>query len=946
LIDACVALDLEFLDSTEHGREIIEIGAIRFEADREIESYATLVRTKARVSHRLTRLTGLTQDHLTDALPLQEALAELSNLLDVTPIVGQSISIDVEQLRRVGLNLSAPLFDTFELGSLLLPGLPSYDLESIARALGLEPGPVRHRALTDARLAQRVFNALCARIGDLDLDTLRQVNRLALPLDWPPRALFTAAEQARERAQTNASPALPDLPGWLRWQAGGKARVDPITRGSPVPPRPLDVERVAAQLRTSGAVARVIDGFEERPEQIVMARAVAETLNAGGELLAEAGTGVGKSLAYLLPAVELAVDNGRRVVVATSTINLQDQLAQRELPTVQAVLNRPVRFSVLKGRSNYLCLRRWLALLQSEQLSADERRLLIKTLIWLPQTTTGDRAELRLFGREEEAWERINAVTEACTPGRCAFHRRGTCFLARARRAAEGSHVVVINHALLVATAGRPRGSVLPAFDYLIVDEAHHLEDQATAQLGWQLGTSELTTSLARLLPDALAGAAGLLRQAGGSLQRSGQPLDRLVADLEQEAVELGAALQQLFQRLRRFTGDHGQRAENRSTTVRLTTAARTQPAWSEIEIAWDDQRERMAIFRRDLTALVRALEAGPDQDSDECEALTGELAAQVDLWEQVAERLDAVLLEGPSETVAWIAARRGEDLIVNAAPLHVGSTLGALLSAPVATVLTSATLTAANSFDYLRERLGLGEPRELVVGSPFDYANAALIYLPVDLPEPTVPGYQSSVERVTGQLIAALDGRTLVLFTAYSQLRATYQALKDPLEARQIELLGQRMDGVSRARLLERFRGADRVALMGTTSFWEGVDVVGEALSCLVIARLPFNAPNDPVLEARAEQFDDPFNQYTVPQAILRFRQGFGRLIRSKSDRGVLVVLDRRLRTRAYGQAFLNSLSGCTVQEGPGSRAGAAARDWLAVSPSSGQSGGKPAIA
>ncbi len=364
-----------------------------------------------------------------------------------------------------------------------------------------------------------------------------------------------------------------------------------------------------------------------------------------------------------------------------------------------------------------------------------------------------------------------------------------------------------------------------------------------------------------------------------------------------------------------------------------MTAAARAQPAWSEIEIAWDDQRERLATFRRDLHTLVRALEAGPEQDNDEREALTGELAAQGEWWDQVAERLDAVLLEGPSHTVAWIATRRGEDLLINAAPLHVGSTLGALLSAPTATVLTSATLTAANSFDYLRERLGLGEARELVVGSPFDYANAALIYLPADLPEPTVPGYQSSVERVTGQLIAALDGRTLVLFTAYSQLRATYQALKDPLEARQIELLGQRMDGASRGRLLERFRGADRVALMGTTSFWEGVDVVGEALSCLVIARLPFNAPNDPVFEARAEQFEDPFSQYTVPQAILRFRQGFGRLIRSKTDRGVLVVLDRRIRTRAYGQAFLDSLPNCTVQEGPGSRAGAAARDWLSLS-------------
>jgi DNA polymerase-3 subunit epsilon/ATP-dependent DNA helicase DinG len=386
-----------------------------------------------------------------------------------------------------------------------------------------------------------------------------------------------------------------------------------------------------------------------------------------------------------------------------------------------------------------------------------------------------------------------------------------------------------------------------------------------------------------------------------------------------------------------------------------LTGAARAQPAWSDVEIAWDNQNGRLLRLLRALGELTEALESVVDHD-EAWEELSAELAVQVAFWQTWRDRLWSVLAEPSAETIAWLTAAAptgaapssssgpstgsgraevGGRVYLNAAPLSVGQHLReGLFANKDCVVLTSATLAAAGSFRYIRERLGLEEARELLLGSPFEYPRAALAYLPTDVPEPTTSSYQPAVEALLGNLIVSLEGRTLVLFTSYSQLRASYRALYEPLGAQGIALLAQGVDGSSRAHLLEGFKKGSRVALFGTASFWEGVDVIGEALSCLVIARLPFTSPGDPIFQARSEMFEEPFNQYAVPQAVLRFRQGFGRLIRSRSDRGVLVVLDRRLKTRYYGRAFLQSLPDCTFREGPAAQAASAAREWLSMTP------------
>jgi DNA polymerase-3 subunit epsilon/ATP-dependent DNA helicase DinG len=926
-----VSLDLEILEA-ENGAEIIEVGAIKFRGRETLGTFSALVRPTGTLSYRIAQLTGLTASELAAGEPIQEILPRLSAFVGGVPLVGQSIGLDVEHLRRAGLVLANPRLDTFELAVLMRPGLRTHDLQSVARDLGVT-GQAPHRALADAVLARDVFLALVERVGKLGLDELSQIVRLAGPLDWPLKLVFAEAQRQRVR-ELIESRSLADA------GAGRGLLPDlrPVEPRQPLEPKdrlePLDAASLCAALEPAGSIAGALPGFEDRPEQRRMLAEVAEAFNDGEILLVEAGTGTGKSLAYLLPALAFAVANSRRVIVSTNTINLQDQLREKDVPDLLHATGLNARVSVLKGRNNYLCLRRWQTLLGADELSRAERMLLIRTLLWLPTTATGDRAELKLTPPEEEAWGRIAAVAEVCSPARCPYHREGICFVARARRAAESAHLVIVNHSLLLSdvVAG---SQILPEYRHLVVDEAHHLEDEATGQLGRHLSQREIGRRLTMLAEPTGPTTAGLIADAAAALRRASardapEAATRLATRGEQEVAAIRGGIVRLFGWLTDLLKSSARRGDGGQATLRITRAVRAQPAWSEIDILWGDIGRQVLALQATVGELMVKLEAsGPAED--QVALIVGELAAASAFWDEARAHLTRVIAEADPNTVAWLSLGPSEDLGVNAAPLHVGDVLrDRLVDTKETVVFTSATLTSERRFRYIRERLGLLEAREVTVGSPFDYAASTLVYVPTDAPEPGQPGYQRAVERVILDVATALNGRTLVLFTSHSQLRTSYQALRDSLDSRRIILLGQRVDGSSRTRLLENFRGGRPSVLLGTSSFWEGIDVVGEALSCLIIARLPFALPTDPIVEARSEQFDEPFSQYSLPQAILRFRQGFGRLIRSRTDRGVMIVLDGRLRTRSYRWAFLRSLPTCEMRSGPAADAGRVAESWL----------------
>jgi predicted DnaQ family exonuclease/DinG family helicase len=915
----------------------MEVGAVRFNEDSVLDTFQTFVNPRRHIPFEIQRLTGIKPADLEGAPSFAEIASELKAFVGNEPVVGQNVSFDLNFLSWRGIRPPGPVFDTFELGRLLLTELTSYGLGALANHLDVRPS-ARHRALADAETACRVFLALRSRLASLPSATLETAERLAAAGDWSLRHLFRqvledrAGPDAPEPDENEVAPRLGE-------PALGLVRRPPDLAPALVPSAerravtPDEVERLLEQLATKGDI---LPQFERRPEQTVMARAVAEALADGEHLIVEAGTGTGKSLAYLVPAACHALRNNERVVVSTNTISLQEQLRGQDIPVLRRLLEDwspdgdgarsdgadRLRATQLKGRRNYLCLLRWAAHLRSQTLTTEEAKLLVRLLLWLPRTDTGDRAELNLTPEEENVWRRLSAQNESCLASACYYVREGTCFLWRARKRAEAAHLLVVNHALLLSDVAAG-GRVLPPFSHLVIDEAHHLEEEATQQFGFQAGESDLIDFLdrvhQRLGRGREGGLTGSLRQSIRGVQSALAPasLLSLAQALADSAGRVRERLPTLFDLLSAFVRQQSAEEGDYDQKLLLSRSMRVQPDWTPVEIIWESADVALRELLNLLGKLQGALQEAEGYGLLDYEALVAEVGDLIQSGQQLREGLNSIIAVGDPGTICWLTAGRGDRAVtVASAPLDVAEALrDGLLSQKEGVILTGATLSSQGSFDYLAQRLGLERPRELLLGSPFDYEHSTLMLLPQDIPEPSDPRYHAALERALIELSQASEGRALVLFTSHAALRAAHAAIKGPLEGQEILVLGQGIDGPPK-QMLQVLRENSRTVLLGAASFWEGVDIMGEALSLLVITRLPFSVPTDPVFAARSELFDDPFIQYALPQATLRFKQGFGRLIRRKTDRGVVAVLDRRILSKSYGSAFLRSLPACTVEE------------------------------
>ncbi len=948
-----VALDLETTGLDKDRDAIIEVGAVRFRDGVPVERYGTLINPGRPIPYEITQLTGITDRDLIGKPRFDQVAPAIMRFVGSAAVVAHNVGFDLGFLRSQGLLTENLGLDTWELATILMPGLPGYSLGVLAERLGLGMAG-QHRALEDAERAGLLFVKLCELAARLPRPVLMEINRLARGSAWPLADVFREALATGGVARAAAGPLS------LEQLAPNSPLLQPVRLAEPLTPtdtpQPIDADALAAMLRPGGAFSRAFPGYEFRPPQVQMLESVAQAFNQAHHLMAEAGTGTGKSVAYLLPAIAYAVKNRSRVVVSTNTINLQDQLFKKDLPDLQRILGdawgveTPFRAALLKGRSNYLCPRRFAALKAKPNLTDDELRMIARVLVWLPTTTTGDQGELALpFPSDRFTWSQISAENEGCSLDRCQREMGGRCFFYRAHRQAEAAHIIVVNHALLMADAATAN-RVLPEYHHLIVDEAHHLEDAVTDQLSFRADSAALSQLFAAIYPhggrSAQGGvrASGLLADIEETLRRSQTPMP-LTAVVHDQALRIQADCEMIHQRLEVFWQIMDEVAQMFRTQadnseydlrIRITEAIRAQPVWVEVEVAWDNVRiawqtllKRLAALRDGLLDLGKAGYAREGLD-----ALIEGLDAVNNRLNEMHVQLEAWVMKPAPNGVYWIEANpnsgRQRRVTLRSAPLHIGPLVQEhVFFRNETVVLTSATLRTAGSFEYMRDRLHAEEADTVTVGSPFDYKASTLLYLPTDVPEPNTPGFQTIVEQTLIALAKALGGRTLVLFTAYAQLRRTAQAVLPALTEAGITVLSQG-SGVSRHQLLESFKTTDRTILLGTRSFWEGVDVIGPALSALLLVKLPFAVPTDPIVAARSETFDDPFYHYQVPDAILRFRQGFGRLIRSKSDRGVVVVLDRRVQSKAYGRLFLESLPECTVQKAPLMNLPAAARQWL----------------
>ena len=937
-----VALDIESTGLDKNRDAITEIGAVRFNERRVEDEWTSLVNPGMHIPDFITGLTGIDDAMVRQAPKFRDIAHELEAFVGGAPVIGHNVRFDLGFLQRGGILQYNEVIDTYELAAVLMPSAPRYNLGSLGQQMGVLL-PATHRALDDAKVTQLVFTRLLERARELPIDLLAEFVRLSEPLDWDARWVFQQVLSARIKEQKHPK-------GTMQTEGPGRSglafpyfepkrsrdkhpALDQIDMDSVIP---LDEEEVASILEYGGPFAQYFESFEQRPEQVEMLRTVTDALSSSRHMMVEAGTGVGKSFAYLVPAALFAIANNTRVVVSTNTINLQDQLIKKDIPDLGAALNLELRAAVLKGRSNYLCPRRLQYARQRFPSNVHEMRVLAKVLVWLLENQSGDRNEINLTGpAEREMWKRMSAEDDACGGETCVKSTGGACPFYKARQAAISAHVLIVNHALLLADIAS--GShVLPAYDYLIVDEAHHLESATTNALSFRLTEFDL----GRMLKEIGGTTSGVLGRMLGETNEALRPSDfGLIQQKVNRSTDMAIRLENLNREFFLVLGEfvkfqrEGQPSSNYSWQARILPSTRTLPGWDEVEMAWDQTGE---TFRHLLTNLGELYKEATSLYADGLDELEDVISDLGNVYRRMAEAEANVsgMMEKPNPgTVYWIEVNpRGERLSLNAAPLSVGPLIEKhLWHEKSSVILTSATMTTYGSFDYMRRTLGAEIADEMALGSPFDYESSTLLYLPTDIPEPNQQGHAQALNRALINTAKATGGRMLVLFTSYAALKRTSRDITGPLAREDIYVFEQG-EGASPNTLLESFKTTERAVLLGTRSFWEGVDVPGDDLQVVVITKLPFDVPTDPLIAARSEMYENSFNEYYLPEAILKFRQGFGRLIRSASDHGVVAVLDKRVMTKQYGRMFIDSLPQCTLRQGPLNNLPREAGEWLGM--------------
>jgi ATP-dependent DNA helicase DinG len=659
-------------------------------------------------------------------------------------------------------------------------------------------------------------------------------------------------------------------------------------------------DAVHAIFAPDGALARSIPDFEARAGQAEMAEAVARRFEEGGVLLAEAGTGTGKTLAYLIPAIL----SRQRVLVSTGTKNLQEQIYFKDIPALRATLGIPFTATCMKGRSNYLCLHRLDQLEESLSAqgtqttqrgifpgnSADPAVSVFLPIIrdWSKTTEIGDRAELADLPEDVAVWNDVSATAETCLGTECP--RYDDCFVTRMRQRAAASDVVIVNHHLLCADAAVRQnafGEVIPACANAIVDEAHQLEDVATQYFGYSVSNyrlEELARDIERMV------------KAGGVADwRRVFEIDAALAGLRDAARAFFSELTFAHRGAGRARGEERVRATVASLEPTHDSAAQLTGALDLVELALEGVAGRGQPHEAD---------SKPEEEADRKES-AATLARRA---RELRDEVRLLLRAGDSDYVYFVEFR-GRGVFLRAAPVDVSKIVRELLLDRMrTTILTSATLTVDGTFGYIRKRLGITSAEEICLPSEFDFPQQAVMYLPARMPDPRSADFSMAAGREVIEILKRTHGRAFVLFTSYATMRDVLAIAEMALT---YPILSQ--GTAPRTQLLKQFRETPHAVLFATSSFWQGVDVVGEALSCVIIDKLPFASPSDPVTAARIEAIrengGDPFGEYQVPLAILALQQGLGRLIRHRQDRGVLAILDPRLRTKGYGRRFLASL-------------------------------------
>lgn len=893
-----IALDVETTGLNDDS-EIIEVGLAIVENGTVARTWQSLVRPQKRIPKDIAIMTGITNEMVADAPRWADIEDELLALLDDHLLLAHNYPFDKGRLEyQLGHSLHNAWLDSHDMAKLFLPTLSSYKLMAIATHLHI-PDTNHHRALNDAIVCAQVFLKLLEDASRLDPFVLHE---MAVTYNGQQESLFDST-----------SFSLGDLLFRLAETATASMASEPLAFTDDAFPdfyssprlRFDDAESFFAQ---QGILAQNKPDFQYRAPQVEMLGCIKQAFETDKHALIEAGTGTGKSFAYLVPALLWSFEHDARVVIATGTINLQEQLYHADLPFLKEALGYPFATAIAKGRSNYLCLRRFSEYCRRAATASERERVFATSLVlWHAQDHSGDREHLNLNKAEIQYWQNIASAPDTCLGRRCPFYNE--CCYFNSKRQCEQARVVITNHSLLFQDL--KIGSLLPEYDRVIIDEAHHLEDEATHQF-----TDTVDFELMQKLL--------------GNFTRNGGFLGR-VAIAVGKAENLAENSNIITERANRAMTDGVDAAKAITATItfannipelsnigdlRITDKIRNSGWWLNLE---ESLRKSHRALTTAVTSIQRLLNS---LDEDETiESLLREMTHAHDRLAEQRDWLERFIAGIDDSFVYWAKTYKNfsyANLLLNAAYIDIMPLVHEkLFEAKKTVVLTSATLAVNKDLNYTANKFLL-EPDEYLSSineSPFDYAHHSLIAIPNDHKDYSKTNdfeYTRTIIADLKTLIPAVDGDMLVLFTSYAMLNKVQQALKDEPSLGDYRILAHGQDG-SRSSLLEALQDGEKTVLLGANSFWEGVDVKGASLRTVVITKLPFTPPTMPIESARNDllksQGKNAFSANSLPQAVLRFRQGCGRLIRSNSDRGCIIILDNRVLTKSYGRTFLDSL-------------------------------------
>lgn len=908
-----VIVDLETTGNTpKKGDRIIQFAACVVEDGKIVEEFSSLINPEKSIPPFIEELTGLTDEMVGTAPLFSEIAPKVMNLLEGAYFVAHNVLFDLsflqEELIQAGYEgFYGSVLDTVEMARVLYPTADSYKLNELAMQEGLKHERP-HQADSDAYVTAELFIRLYDKFHSLPLVALRRLLHLSEGLKSDISLLLDELVLEKEGQVENCPDSIEIYRGLALRKIADEDRMIDDNGECFFPER--DEEKEAFFLKA-------FSNYEKRSGQFVMMDAVFAAFSEKSHVLIEAGTGVGKSLAYLLPSVVFAKKNDETVVISTYTLQLQEQLLTKDIPLLQKMVPFQIKTSLLKGRHNYISLAKFEQTLKEEDDNYDTTLTKMQIIVWLTETKTGDVDELNLSSGGMLFWNKTkNEKMIYLEQKPWASYD----FYKRARKKAEAADVIITNHALLLTDLASDN-SILPKFHYCVIDEGHHFEKGAACHFGDSLdylGTRILLSQFGQYEhKQYFYELEGIIKD---KVSMS-DPEYVQAFEINQLFTELIVEMDDFYKAVRIYAKKKSRKTSANRVTCRIRPGEESTE-WSGVVVSG----ERFSFLIKDLISYVEnsltMLKKWESTFTLRQKKILEDISLFLSELEKLRENLIKIIIRPSDSMVAWIEidVRSVQNMTkIYAQPMSVSGILREqLFNKKHSVVITSATLSVKNSFQYIISELGLTglDYHVKQIESPFNYKEHVQLVIPNDLPEVNNVPLEEYVSAISEHIISiaeATKGRMMVLFTSYEMLRKTYDLIKESGLLEEYVIIGQGITGGSRTRLTRNFQKFDKAILLGTSSFWEGVDIPGEDLSCLVIVRLPFSPPNEPLTEAKCDVIrssgGNPFSEYALPEAIIRFKQGFGRLIRTSSDRGIVIVFDRRLTTTAYGKAFLQSV-------------------------------------